>query len=294
MRKRVNYRLLINLVVIIIVGIFSGHFVGNYYIDNFTGGVLADVLPSEDSLRDDVSKVLRETSGKSVTQIGATQNFVLAEYYLQNYSSVKKLCTGTVTAMGVTQSLVATRIKMGDEYFGEEISCKTGAIGVNYAQRFYYTAGVDSIPLYNGSNITPTSASWPASPSENHTMETFRAKMGIGPTYFQNYIISSKTVIDEQYLGEADGGYKFQLKLHTQYSVKNYMYKVRATSGGDEFPMWEESTVTFVIDNDWKFVSIHYNESYKVKIPGLGRFKTVGNLTETFDYGGTYEIPTIN
>lgn len=292
MKKKIKTRVLINLVVVVLLGVFSGYVVGNYYKNNHLGGVTADVIPSEETLRDDINVVKRRTAGKTVSQISATDNFVIAEEKIYEYDNVKKLCTGTVTAAGFTQTLVATRIKDGNNYFGEEISCKTGSVGVNYAQRFYYTEGVDNIPLYNGSDITETSASWPASPSVNHTMESFRSTMGISPKHFQNYIVSSKTIVSEESLGKnANGNYVFKLHMDVSTSVKNYMYKIKATSGSAEFPSFVSAVVTFEIDDNWNFVRIDYDEEYKVSIKIIGRVTTTAKLTETFEYGGKYEIP---
>ena len=291
-KKKFKGRVLINVVAIILLGVFSGYFVGTYYANNHLGGVTADLIPTEAELRDDVNVVTLANAGKSIDQISATDNFVIAESKIYEHNTAKKLCTGTVTAAGVTQSLVATRIKDGDNYFGEEISCKTGSIGVNYAQRFYYTDGVDEIPLYNGTDITSSGATWKDSPDVTHTMESFRGVMGISPTHFQNYIVSSKTVLSQNYLGKTEeGNYKFSLVMNTANSVKNYMYKIKATSGGTEYPTFVSCVLTFEIDENWNFIRIDYDEEYKVAIKVIGRVTTTAKLTETFEYDGEYPIP---
>lgn len=292
MKKKFKGRILINIVAIVLLGVFSGYFVGTYYANNHLGGVTADLIPSEEELRDDVNLVINANKGKTIDQISATDNFVIAEDKIYQHQNVKKICTGTVTAAGVTQTLIATRIKNSDNYFGEEISCKTGSIGVNYAQRFYYTEGVDEIPLFNGTDITSEGATWKPEADEVHTMESFRGIMGISPKYFQNYIVSSKTVISQNYLGKTEeGNYRFSLVMNTTNSVKNYMYKIKVTSGGTEFPVFVNCVVTFEIDDNWNFVKIEYDEEYKVSIKVIGRVTTTAKLTETFEYDGEYPIP---
>ena len=294
MRKKIKTRVLINIVVVVLLGVFSGYFVGNYYANNVLGGVQADLIPSEENLRDDVNTVIKNNAGKSIDQISAVDNFVIAEDAIYKYAKVKKLCLGQITAAGVTQTLTATRIKDGDNYFGEEISCKTGSIGVNYAQRFYYASGTDLVPVYNGTDIKESTATWPSQPSDNHTYDSFRGVMGIAPTHFQNYIISSKTIISQQYLGKTpEGNYKFSMVVDINTAVKNYMYKIKATSGSAEFPSFEKSYIEFEINDNWEFIKITYDEEYKVSIKVIGRVKTVADITETFEYGGDFTIPQI-
>lgn len=296
MRKKFGKRFWINLVVIIVVGIFSGYFAGNFYVNRYMGGVTADILPSEEAIRDDVNKVLKTTKGKSVSQISATNNMILGEYYMSQRDYVKRYTYGNVKAAGVTQKLVSTKALVDGVYFSEEVSQGM----VNLATKYYYNAGGDTVELYKGSVDKNLNTNYSGVKAKMMTCDEFNGEYGVKANYFLNYIVSSNTVLSEKYCGKSKKGasktydkdlHVFELELDTNYSVKNYMYKVKGTSGSSEFPLFKSIKLSFMIDDDFTIYEVSYNETYLVNIAVLGKVSTTGILTDEFTYDNSFVIP---
>lgn len=281
---KTDKRFLINMIVIVVLGALSGLFMGNYYVKNFMGGVTADFLPTEAAIRDDVGAVVARCSGKSVTSLSATDNFIMAEYKLSTREYVHKSTKGTVTA-GVSQKLVSDKAYVAGEYFGEEISSGV----VNLATRYYWVKGAENVSMFDG-KVSGTSANYSGAPAQTKTLDEFNSEMGVKADQFINYIVSSKTVKSQKYNGLVNGHHSFTIELDPVLAAKNYMYKVRKTSGSNEFPSFKSISFDFEIGDDWTIYSMHCRETYKVKI-SIGRMSTTGDMTDTFSYDDNFVIP---
>lgn len=139
------------------------------------------------------------------------------------------------------------------------------------------------------------------------TLDDFNAQNGVKATYFLNYIVSSKTVLAQDYVGKSKVGtsidekrggrkydkelYVFTLILDNSYSVKNYMYKIKQTSNSSKFPEFKSIELRFMIDDDFTLYEVSYNEVYDVTIPMMGRVPTTGILIDLFDYDNSFVIP---
>lgn len=282
---KTDKRFLINMIVIVVLGALSGLFMGNYYVKNFMGGVTADFLPTEAAIRDDVGAVVARCNGKSVTSLSATDNFIMAEYKLSTRDYVHKTTKGTVTAMGIKQNLISNKAFVSGEYFGEEISSGV----VKLASKYYYVKGADTVITYNGS-VSGLSTNYSGAPAQTKTLDEFNSEMGVKADQFINYIVSSKTVKSQKYNGLVNGHHSFTIELDPVLAAKNYMYKVRKTSGSDEFPSFESISFDFEIGDDWTIYSMHCRETYKVKI-SIGRMSATGDMTDTFSYDDNFVIP---
>lgn len=186
---KTDKRFLINMIVIVVLGALSGLFMGNYYVKNFMGGVTADFLPTEAAIRDDVGAVVARCSGKSVTSLSATDNFIMAEYKLSTREYVHKSTKGTVTAVGKKQNLISNKAFVSGEYFGEEISSGV----VNLATRYYWVKGAENVSMFDG-KVSGTSANYSGAAAQIQTIDTYNSEMGVKADQFINYIVSSKTV----------------------------------------------------------------------------------------------------
>jgi len=285
--KKFGKRFWINLVVIIVVGIFSGVFVGNFYVGRYMGGLKVDALPDETAIRDNISTVMRNTKNKSVAQISATNNYILAEYYLNQKSYVKRNTYGKVVAAGFNQNLVSTKALVGGEYYSEEVSKGV----VKLATKYYYVKDSDTVRVYKGSVDDSLKTDYSKAKEEKMTIDDFNSKNGVKANYFLNYIVSSNTVLSEKYNGKVGDRHSFSLKLETSYSVKNYMYKIKQTSNSSEFPVFESIDLTFEIGDDFTLYKVEYKEVYKVSIPVIGQVTTTGTLTDEFTYDNSFVIP---
>lgn len=288
-KKLFHKRTIISLVIVIVLASITGYFGAQFYIDKFMIEVQA-VTESEDRVRDDIDKVLRENSGKSPSEISPKDNFIIAEHYLNKQTSVKKITSGTVTASGIKQGLYAEKIFDGSEYYSMKISSGL----VSLATRLYYKNGAETVDYFNGTDIKDTTATFPAEPTKVLTLEEYKQMYGSPMTYFINYVVSSNTVLSEEYLGQTENGnYKFKLNLDTAFSVMNYSYELKTTAGSSKLPKFESIELTFEIDGNFNLLRVDIKESYQVAVPQLGNMymTTSGELTEIYEYGGTYEIP---
>lgn len=283
---KTDKRFLINMIVIVVLGALSGLFMGNYYVKNFMGGVTADFLPTEAAIRDDVGAVVARCNGKNVTSLSATDNFIMAEYKLSTRDYVHKSTKGTVTAAGVSQKLVSDKAYVAGEYFGEEISSGV----VKLATKYYWVKGVENVTTYEGS-VSGLSANYSGAAAQTKTLDAFNSEMGVKADQFINYIVSSKTVKNQKYNGLVKGHHSFTIELDPVLAAKNYMYKVKKTSGSSEYPSFEKISFDFEIGDDWTIYSMHCRETYKVAIKLLGRVTTTGDMTDTFSYDDNFVIP---
>lgn len=287
MKKSFGKRFWINLAVIVIVAIFSGYFVGNFYVNRYMGGVKADILPDEETIRDNINQVLKKNKGKSVAEVSPTDNYILAEYYMSQKDYVHRHTYGTVDASIAKQKLVSHKVLVNGEYYSEEVSQGI----VKLATKYYYVKGSNQVTLYKGdvdsnlntdySDVTPLTMS----------LDDFNAQNGVKATYFLNYIVSSNTVLSEKYNGKVGDRHSFTLTLDTSYSVKNYMYKVKQTSNSSEFPSFKSIELNFEIGEDFTLYKVDYKESYNVVVKGLGAILTTGTLTDEFSYDDNFVIP---
>ncbi len=282
-------RIILSLVIVIVLASVTGYFGAQFYIDKFMVEVYA-VTESEEQVRDDVDKVLKNNKGKLPNEITPTDNFIIAEYYLSQKTSVKKTTSGTVTAAGIKQGLYAEKILTNGEYYSMKISSGL----VSLATRLYYKTGDECVTYFNGTDIKENSATFPSEPTKTLTLEEYKEMYGSPMTYFVNYVISSNTVVSEEYLGvNANGNYEFKLNLDTAFSVMNYSYEIKTTSGSSKLPKFEKIELTFEIDKDFNLLKLSVKEQYKVSVAQLGSMyvDTTGEIVDTFEYDGVYTIP---
>ena len=288
-KKLFNKRIMISLVILIVLSSVTGYFAAQFYIDRFMIEVQA-VTESEERVRDNANTVIARNKGKSPDEVSPTDNFIIAEYNVNQKTSVKKTTTGTVTAAGIKQSLYSEKIFQDGQYYSMKISSGL----VSLATRFYYTIGDETIAFYSGTDIQAESAKFPAEPNELYTLEEYKAMYGSPISYFVNYIVSSNTVKEEEFLGKTENDtYKFKVKLDTAFSVMNYSFEIKTTSGSSKLPRFNSIELTFEIDENFNFYEINIVENYDVSIQQLGSMYvgTTGALTEKFEYDGSFEIP---
>lgn len=287
-------RYILNLAIVVVLAVMSGFFAGNYYVKNYTGGVLA-VTESEEAVRgNDVKNTLRKAKGATPANLSSVENFVLAEYYLNQKDYVFKQTKGKITSAGVTQGMDAYKAYKDGYYVSEKVSASKF---VKVADRLLYKKGDPTIKYYKGSNITSDyKATWSNTPKHIYNLEQYKEKYGSKPEAMINYVVGTNTIVAKGCTTPkklANGNYECTIQVDTYYSVMNYMYEIRSTSGSENFPKFEEVHITFEITPDWDFVKIVYKEKYYVSIAVLGYTLCTANLTDTFDYSGTWENPIV-
>lgn len=275
-------RYIINFSIILILATVSGFFMGNWYNSNF-GRQVQEVTVSEETVRgDDLQKTLKKASGKSPLDLTATENFILADYYLSQATSVHKHVSGAITAAGVKQTLVSDKIKHDGSVYSNKISVSSF---VKVAELYKHNIGENVVSVYNGNPTSSTEATFPNTPSSEMTTDEYKTKFGSPIDDFISLVVGTKTVINQSKVTKtAEGNYEATLDLDTTYAVMNYSYEIKSTAGSSSLPYFKSIKLTFVIDNDWKLLSVKSSESYEVKIAVLGYTGCTAELLEEYTY----------
>lgn len=275
-------RYILNFTIILILATVSGYFMGNWYNSNFGRQVQA-VTVSEETVRgDDLQKTLRKASGKTPLDLTATENFILAEYYLSQAESVQKHVSGAITAAGVKQTLVSDKIKHDGKIYSNKISVSSF---VKVAEQYKHNIGDSVVEVYNGTPLSATEANFPSTPTSTMTTQEYKTTFGSDIDDFISFVVGTKTVINQSaVVKNADGNYEATIDLDTTYAVMNYSYEIKSTAGSSSLPYFKSVKVTFVIDSNWRLLQVKSLESYEVKIAVLGYTGCTGDLLEEYTY----------
>ena len=282
-----NRKSIILLIIISLAGILTGYFVGGFFV----GSNVPDYSSYDElGLRDDAQALSDGATGKSPSQYKPYEIFEIAEYRLFTHGSVRVASSGNVDASITNQQIVGVKAYENGRYFKENISKGIKNVG----ERTYYTQGDDILTCYSANRV---SNSMVASYNESFTCtyEEYSEINGVPIDSFVAYIVSSKTVLNQNDTAEritlenGQTGYKFTLELHPVFSVLNYVYQMQNLSQLSQLPAFNDVTLTVVVDEEFKFISIETLEHYTVYY-GFNVGCT-GTLLETFEYGLTDIIP---
>ena len=281
-----NRKSIILLIVISLAGILTGVFVGGFFI-----GVDVPEYGSYDeaSLRDDVEKLSNDAQGRSPSRYKPYEIFEIAEYRLFTHGSVLVNTEGAVATIA-NQRIAGIKAYENGVFFKENISAGIKNVG----ERTYFTEGTDTLTCYEASSVKDMVASY-KSPT-TRTYDEYCEINGVPIDSFVAYIVSSKTVLNQDAQAEritlenGETGYQFVLQLHPIYSVLNYVYQMQNLSQLPSLPAFADVTLTVVVDEEFRFISVETLEHYTVNYMGINASCT-GTLTEKFQYGLTNIIP---
>ena len=140
-----------------------------------------------------------------------------------------------------------------------------------------------TVSVIKGTKIQPTSAVWNGAKTD-YTRDEFKKLAGSLPSSLNPYIISTKTVLNNNVSYEVSTSeegkklYTFTIQLDPIASVINYVKQVKMTSGLSGYPAFDDITITYTIDEDWNLVTTdileHYVVFYIAKAPCTGTLKT--------------------
>lgn len=308
-RKKINFRRnFINILLVVVIGISSGLFLGSWYSYNMLAssadysGLDANLLTEDVSVvigrslnikkvNDDQRKnwvSLAKSKGITPKKISGGDNTQLAIDVINNASSWTAIGTGKVETI-VTQTVYSAKYYDGTTYAFESISKGI----VNVATIAVYGKDNTDVTTIVGNNIKETSASWNGK-SEKMTTEAYVDKNGGLPSNAIPYIISSQTVINSSDVteSEVDGKklYSYTIALHPLKSVVNYIKQVKQTSGLSDYPTFNDITIDVVIDENWNFVKFNIVENYRVVYSGL-KPKCKGVLNIDFTVNQPVTLP---
>ncbi len=279
------------MLVVIVLGVICGVVVGTYFSPK---GVDASRYNFDaDLLRDDPQEIWLEADGKTPVELGAIKACVLAFDKTFSEERVKVEGKGCVVAMGVTQSINSTTIRMGDKLYNENVSVSSFVKALNR-----YFVEEDNIDHYGGS-INGNIVTWNTTPDNTgadaiNTMEKYKAKFGSTMYEYMTYIVSSKTVNWASEVEKTeDGNYTFSLSLDKSKAVVNYVKTMKETGGLSSYPDFiEDPQITVTIDSNYRILKFVSSEKYNVSMTFMNVSST-GNLTNTFYYDQDFVIPKI-
>ncbi|MGN1208558.1 MAG: hypothetical protein ACI4TI_03720 [Christensenellales bacterium] len=223
---------------------------------------------SADSYKESSSNIAQWKT-KNVSELSPTQVFVVAE---ANILDCDRYCMktkgydgedkGYVITLGVRQDLYGYRYRNGDKGYFDYFS--TGMATVVKKTEFSYSDF--NCYTYNGA-ISGNSVDWTLFKTEQGndfwTKEEYKALTGCYAESPIDYIVSTKTVVEEKSNGKVGDFYSYTLKLNTETAVLNYVVKMNYMSGFG-FPKFSSIELRFEVDENMNFQNIYINESYKV------------------------------
>lgn len=206
---------------------------------------------------------------KDISSLTPAQIFVVAQSNILNcnYYSVKTKGyngegKGVVTTLGMTQDLYGYRYRNGDkgylDYYSTGLATVVKKTEFNYSDSKYFT--------YNGV-MNGDSTNWTLNKTDDgldyRTKEEYKTMIGCAAEDPIDYIVSTKTVIEEVTNSKVGNLYSYTIKLNPETAVLNYVVKMNYMSGFG-YPKFSSIELRFEVDENMNFYNIYINENYKV------------------------------
>ena len=206
---------------------------------------------------------------KSIQELSATQIFVVAqskildcEYYSVATKGYNGESKGVVTTLGMKQDLYGYRYRDHDKGYFDYFS--TGLATVIKKTEFKFSE--NKFFSYEGT-MNGNDVNWTLSKTESgeefRTKEEYKSLVGCEANDPIDYIVSTKTVIEETDNGKNGEFNSYTIKLNVETAVLNYVVKMNYMSGFG-YPKFTSIELRFEVDDQMNFQNIYINESYKV------------------------------
>lgn len=282
------------MVIIMMLGIYSGFLVGNFIILQRTDPTRYDFDVA--ALTDEVEPIRLMANGRTPLTLGAVKSCVLAFDTTFNYEDVMVVGDGLINAVVgpivVGQTVDSKSIRKGNVFFYENVSISQFVQAMN---RNYVTDG--NILHYSGTQ-SGNEVIWNTvddTPDDMKTMEQHTARYGVPMTHYMTYIVSSKTVVEASSVTQnTDGNYEFTLTLDKVKSVINYVKSMKDTGGLSDYPDFVENPIIkLTIDKDYRILRFESTEAYTAKM-GIITANLNGKLVNTFTYDGDFKVPELS
>lgn len=306
--KKISWKKrLFNLSVITVLGVVTGSVLGSWYFKtaltpqvDYSSYTDADIA----KLQDNIDDILLTATGKanlseadkkdwvtiaksnemSPEKLSPSQNAQLALFNItlaDNYTAIGNGLVSTIAS----QTVYSERTFDGTNYQAISISLGTFA---KVALKSTMQVDSDKVLHHTGNVISATEGSWENGKVENYTKKGFIEFAGGLPSSISSYIISSKTVLNENEIQtnkmQDENGktlYKFTMPLHKVEGVLLYVRQMRMMSGLTSLPEFIDVENTFTIDEDWNLVQIDVKEHYTQIAMGV-KATCEGTLSTTF------------
>lgn len=283
-------RKIMNLISYALVGIIAiafGYIAGNFYYANYMDqpNYNIDTSALRDNGEEIYNKLLKTKNTVGIARQDPVEIVVAADYLLTKTTKYQGSVVGAVQpSIGSQQTVRGVKGRDGNRFYVENYS--KGMLSI--AEKYDYYLDTDKAEVFRveGGAVKTDSADFGTNPKWTFNKESFIAEYGTAPdSLIIPYVISSKTYIEGSASVNALGGGKFQVKmsLTNDKAVADYAKQVKHMSGLANYPRFERVTVSFVIDSDYRIVSLRYDETYSVTYFGVPA-KCVGWLEVNIEY----------
>lgn len=254
------------LTIFLVIGCFAGLLVGKIII-----GKIDIFDPSQYSAENylESARNIAYWKTKSINDLTPVQIFAVAQskldecdyysVYTKGYNGEDK---GYVTTLGIRQDLYGYRYKANGRGYFDYYS--TGLATV--VKKVEYAVGEDKFYCYEGvvkNGQTNWTIRMSKSEQEYHTAQEYKEMVGVDASTPIDYIISTKTVIDQKSNGKQNGYRSYTLKLDNATSVLYYVKKMKYMSGFD-YPTFKDIELRFEVDEQMNLQNMYISESYVV------------------------------
>ena len=305
-----NLRKIMQIFIIFLVALVTGISVGKIYVDNLEaitvieGGV--DSVKEKDEV---VQELVNSVQGKTVdkcTFLNAVEIYLIAEHKFYNAPEFYKIMTGVVNAdAGVTkvnQIMKGERLKKDGKLYYNKLSPSTSSLAPQICSRFIYEYDSDHVDVYpNGTFAVSSPAKdlkgvFKEEDKQVYDLEKYKETFNTEPTTALSYIISSVSCPKGNYTSIKNNGndtFTFTMTFdakHTAYAGLIYAYEIAFSSGKGQ-PKWVSLQMDVTVDKDFNFVSIKYDEIYKMDSGVIG-YIPVHDLFEEYMYFGD-KVPSV-
>lgn len=286
----------ISYVLVGFIAAFFGYISGNLYVANVLNKVDYSAF-SEENLMADSAAIYGQVQaqidkGVAIDRLDDTEEgftaadiFVAAEYILNKQEHYYSEVSGEIQpSIGKKQIVWGFKEKNGSIYEVENVSKGMLSVG----EQIYYDANSDpkQILVRKATKIGDRLAEYEKEPSAIYDYDGFRNEYGLRPeTPIISYIISTKTMVEGtgSVTALGLGRYQISFSLTTDSSVINYIKQVKHMSGLPDYPTFNAIKVTAVVDSSLKFVSLRFDESYRVMYYGV-MATCSGYMSNSFTY----------
>lgn len=206
---------------------------------------------------------------------------------LNHVDNFYAITTGSVKAAGVTQTINATYIKNGSDYFEESITSSSFVKGAN---RFYQVG--DETNWYKGKYVNQTEGDYSKCKPTTYKNDEFEETWGRKISRACVYIINETTCLNSTQTNNNDGTVTIDLELDPSLSVVRYTKQMVLTGGLSEKPVFHSVKLSFTLDKDVKLLTFKTDEVYDVHMV-IDAKDSKGQITQDYTYSER-KIPEIN
>ncbi len=266
---------ILNLISYAMVGVLAivlGYFGGNIYYANFMDKVDYSQFEAATLRDDEVAVYNRVVARLTPDRSSAIELFVAAEYKLKNSEKYNAAVTGEVQpSIGSKQLVSGTKGRDGDEVYLENIS--KGMMSV--AEKYSYSLSQKQATIYHaegGAIVDMSTVNYNENPSWVLSEQEFLEEYGTAPDNpCIPYIVSSKTYIQgtDSVRSIGNGTFEIKFNLAKDSSVVDYVKQIKHMSGLSSYPTFKSISITAIIDSQFRFVSLYYEENYTVTYFGV-------------------------